>query len=325
MTNLQIEVSQVNCKHCGSVHTRKFGTYKGVQRYFCNSCKRKFKADDNLFHMKVPANQVSSTLNMYYEGMSISAIRRNLQQEHDSLPSTATIYEWVQKYTQYAIDSAKDYHPSVGDTWIADETVLKIDGQNVWFWDIIDDKTRFLLASRISTSRTTRDAQILMDRATKTAGKSPKAVVTDKLASYLDVEYGKDAEHRQGSPFSKEDSTSLIERFHGTLKARTKVMRGLKNLNSAKEFTDGWLVYYNYLRPHESLNDRTPAQAAGVDYPYRNWAELTRQHKPSIPIVVRHTGRDELRLPRVNVGRPHKVRITLPTPRITPRVRRLER
>jgi putative transposase len=55
-----------------------------------------------------------------------------LQQEHSNAPSTATIYEWIQKYTQYATDSIKDYHPKVGDTWIADETVLEIDGQNLW-------------------------------------------------------------------------------------------------------------------------------------------------------------------------------------------------
>ncbi len=239
-------VETLVCNHCGSTAVVKFGTYKGVQRYWCKVCKRKFKGDDTLFHMKTPANQVSSALNAYYEGMSISAIRRHLLQEHNNAPSTATIYEWIQKYTQYAVDSIKNYQPKkIGDTWIADETVLEIDGQNVWFWDIIDDKTRFLLASRISRSRTTRDAQILIDKAVKTAGKRPKVVITDKLASYLDVRYGKDTEHIQSRPFAVKDNTQMIERFHGTLKQRTKVMRGLKNMETALDFTNGWLVHYN--------------------------------------------------------------------------------
>jgi len=292
------EINQSNnmaCKNCGSEAVVKFGTYKGVQRYWCKSCQRKFKADDITFHMKTDANEVSSALNMYYEGMSIKAIRRHLQQEHGHTPSTATIYEWIQKYTKYAIDSIRDYHPKVGNIWIADETVLKIDGQNVWFWDIIDDKTRFLLASRVSRSRTTKDAQILVDRAIKTASKEPKEVITDKLASYLDVRYGKDAEHRQGSPFSIKtsgESTSQIERFHGTLKARTKVMRGLKSIESAVEFTKGWLVHYNFLRPHEALSDKTPAEMAGLSYPYQNWADITRKHKPSVRITIEHQPRN---------------------------------
>ncbi|MFC1892755.1 hypothetical protein ACFLYR_01785 [Chloroflexota bacterium] len=63
--------------------------------------------------------------------MSIKAIRRNLQQEYGNMPSTATIYEWIQKYTQYATDSIKDYQPKhIGDMWVADETVLEIDGNN---------------------------------------------------------------------------------------------------------------------------------------------------------------------------------------------------
>ena len=117
----------IKCPHCGCEGVYKYGTYRGVQRYLCKECKRKFKNDDTLFHMKTPSNQVTSALNMYYEGMSIKAIRRNLQQEHGNMPSTATIYEWIQKYTQYATDSIKGYSPKkIGDTWVADETVIEI-------------------------------------------------------------------------------------------------------------------------------------------------------------------------------------------------------
>lgn len=317
-------MSEITCKYCGETGAVKYGTYKGIQRYWCKICKRKFKADDTTFHMKLDANLVSSALNMYYEGMSIKATRRHLQQEHSISPSTATIYEWIQKYTQYATDSEDGHKPDVGDIWVADETVLKLDGQNVWLWDIIDSKTRFLLATRLSRSRTTRDAQMLMDRAIKTAGKEPQAVVTDKLASYLDVSYGKDAEHRQGGPFNVENNTNLIERFHGTLKARTKVMRGLKNFESAHEFTNGWLVHYNYLRPHESLNDITPAQAAGVEYPYRNWAEIIRNHKPSKRIIIEHQPREALRAERARIISPKRsLKITAKKPRISHERRRI--
>lgn len=317
---------RITCKYCGLSHTRKYGTYKGKQLYYCNLCNRKFKADDTMFHMKLDTNMVSSALNMYYEGMSVKEVRRHLLQEHRHAPSTATIYEWIMKYTQYATDSIKDCEPQVGDIWIADETVLKIDGANVWFWDIIDEKTKYLLASRVSRSRTTRDAQILITKAIKTAGKKPKTVVTDKLKSYLDVNYGKDAEHRQGSPFSLKktgESTSQIERFHGTLKSRTKVMRGLKNLESAIEFTQGWLVHYNYLRPHETLEDKTPAEVAGVNYPYQNWADIIRKHKPSKLVIIEHQPRDRVKLPHIQVGRPKKARISEKSPRITPKMQRL--
>ena len=269
----------MTCKHCGSNAVVRYGSYKGTQRYWCKVCKRKFKADSTLFHMKTPANQVSSALSMYYEGMSINAIRRHLQQEYDNCPSSATIYEWIDKYTQVAIKQARQFKPKVGDTWVADETVIEVDGQNLWFWDIIDTSSRYLLASRVSFSRTTQDAQALMEKASKKAGKIPKVVITDKLHAYLDgveLAFGADTEHRQSRPFSIKDSTNIIERFHGTLKDRTKVMRGLKSIDTAIQFTDGWLVFYNYQRPHKALACKTPAQKAGVAYPFKDWADITR-------------------------------------------------
>jgi len=253
---------------------------------------------------------------MYCEGMSVKAIRRNLQQEYGNMPSTATIYEWIQKYTQYATDSIKGFEPKkIGDTWIADETVLEIDGKNIWLFDIIDDKTRFLLATRISRSRTTQDAQMLIDRAIKTAGREPKTVVTDKLASYLDVRYGKDAEHRQGGIARVVDNTQKIERFHSTLKQRTKTMRGLKNIESAHDFINGWLVHYNYLRPHTALGDKTPAEVAGIDFPYKNWADITR-HKPSKPVIMEHQPRVIIRTIETHGGIPRKYKRKPKIPRI---------
>ncbi|MFC1989718.1 transposase [Chloroflexota bacterium] len=300
-------MSEINCKFCDSENVIKYGTYGGVQLYYCKDCGSKFKDDDTTFHMKTPAHEVTSALNAYYEGMPIAPIRRHLLQEHGHAPSTATIYEWIQKYTQYATDSIKDYKPTkIGDTWVADETVIEIDGNNVWLWDIIDYDTRFLLATRISRSRTTQDAQMLYDKAIKMAGKEPEKVITDKLASYLDVRYGKDTDHIRSSPFAVEDNTQLIERFHSTLKQRTKVMRGLKNIQSAIDFMGGFFVHYNYLRPHTFLADKTPAEVAGIDYPYQNWADIIRKHKPSKPVIIEHQPRDRIKLPVIQVGRPQK-------------------
>jgi hypothetical protein len=161
-----------------------------------------------------------------------------------------------------------------------------------------------------------------MIKAHKRAGKAPKMIITDKLKAYLDgiaITF-RDTEHKQSKPFTiAEDSTNQIERFHGTLKQRTKVMRGLKNIDTAIQFTDGWLVHYNFLRPHESLKDATPAQAAGIDYPFKNWADITRVPSP-VTYSREPSPRERVRLPRVSVGRPRKrVRITPKFKPITPR------
>lgn len=136
----------------------------------------------------------------------------------------------------------------------------------------------------MSISRTTKDAEKLMTKALESADKAPKVIITDKLAAYLDgieLVFGADTQHQQGGPFDVQHNTNLIERFHGTLKARTKVMRGMHNKETARLIMDGWLMHYNFFRPHEALENKTPGQVAKADYPFKNWLEVI-QHGPSI-------------------------------------------
>lgn len=276
------------CKNCGSNAVYKFGTYKGTQLYMCKSCKRKFADNKALPRMRTPTDQISDALNMHYEGMSLNAIKRNLKQQNNYDVSDVAIYKWINRFTDDAIKATRDLHPKVGDVWVADETVLDIDGKNVWFWDIIDEKTRFLLASRVSLTRGTKDAESLMRKAAERAGKMPEKVITDKLAAYLDgveLAFGADTEHVRSKGFTIQPNTNLIERFHGTLKDRTKVMRGLKNVESAIEFTDGWLVHYNFFRPHSAIGDKTPAESAGLQSQYKNWADVVNAGKPQLRVI----------------------------------------
>jgi transposase-like protein len=171
----------------------------------------------------------------------------------------------------------------VGSKWVADETVIKLKekgGSNQWFWDIIDDKTRFLLASHLSEGRTTKDAQVLMERAAKRANKTPRTVITDKLASYLDgieMTFGADTKHIPAKKLTSKDGTQVIERFHGTLKDRTKVLRSFMRRETAKIVTDGWLCHYNFFRPHSAVSGKTPAEAARAESPFKSWKDVVKK------------------------------------------------
>jgi transposase-like protein len=90
-----------------------------------------------------------------------------------------------------------------------------------------------------------------MLEAAKRAGRNPRYIITDRLNVYpdgIDAAFGSGTSHIQSGGLESDTNNNLIERFHGTLKARTKVLRGLKSVQTATDFTDAWLVYYNYLR-----------------------------------------------------------------------------
>jgi putative transposase len=273
------EPQPIVCKYCGSTDVMKYGMRNGVQNYICSQCHRKFTAKDTPFHMQTPTEQMGAALNMFYDGMSLSSIARHLEESYKNHVDPSTVYRWVIRYTNKAINILEPLKPKVSDTWVVDETVLKIAGDNMWFWDVIDEGTRFLLASHLSSNRTILDVAVVMRRAWQRVDKAPKFIVSDGMSAYPDgIErvFGADAKNIRAYGLTDEINTNLIERFHGTVKSRTKVLRGFKTFETAELILDGFLVHYNFFRPHMSLQDKTPAEVAGIDAPAKNWTDVVR-------------------------------------------------
>jgi putative transposase len=294
----------MNCKYCNSTNTICFGIYTAtngdIQRYWCKDCQRKFTEIDSLPDMKTSKKEIADAMGMYYGGMPLDSIQRQLQQQYGHYLSEAGIYKWIIRFTKEAVDQSRYFKPKVGDKWIADETVLNVGGNKIWFFDIIDSDTRFLLATHIANKRTVEDVQKLMEKAVVKAGKMPKVVITDKLNSYIEgvpLSLGGSIHHVRTSPFDADNNTNLIERFHGIMKDRMKVIRGFSNLETTRLLTDGWLVHYNFFKEHEALGNIPPAQAMKVKTPFKDWNDvLNNTGKPapkpqtvSIPFFHRQT------------------------------------
>ncbi|MBI2860621.1 MAG: DDE-type integrase/transposase/recombinase [Chloroflexi bacterium] len=235
---------------------------------------------ETIHKMKTPAKQIASAMGMYYGGMSLDAIQQQFKQDHDLDMSESNYWNWVTRFTKEAIKKTKDFKPEVGDTWVADETYMKLKKRNVYFWDIIDPKTNYILATHVSFNRGAGDARILMRLARIRAGKYPKEVITDKLQSYISGigdEYGGRTKHVQGGPFktvSSGESTAEIERFHRTLEQRAEVFQKYKDIASIRLLTDGWLVNYNFFKQNEGCGNIPPAQAASKVVPCKDWNDI---------------------------------------------------
>ena len=72
----------INCKYCQSENVIKYGKYKDTQYYYCKACNRKFAGLDTIPKMQYARDKIADALNMYYEGMSLVEIRRNLIQQY---------------------------------------------------------------------------------------------------------------------------------------------------------------------------------------------------------------------------------------------------
>lgn len=275
------------CKYCGSTDVMKYGLKEGVQRFLCKTCGRRFVANNALPGMRYQPERIAAAVSLFYDGLSLADIQGQMRQLYGETPSDSTVYEWIVRFTKEAVAKSEGLKARTGLTWAADETVLDVAGgrtkegseNTLWFWDVIDEDTRFLLASHMSLTRTIRDAETLFAQARARATTAPRFIVTDRLRSYIDgIErvFGAETTHVQSEGMASATHNNVIERFHGTIKERTKVMRGLKSRESANLFMAGWLIHYNFFRPHESLEGQKPGTLARVGYPYRNWLDVVK-------------------------------------------------
>jgi putative transposase len=163
----------------------------------------------------------------------------------------------------------------------ARETMLSCEGRNVWFWEMIDEDTKFLVASHVSGTRTLEDTIALFKRGYEQSKVRPRALFVDGSFVYQTafnkVFYTMRKDTRpelvQRVGIRARETNNLVERMHGTVKDRTRVMRGLKSFESTKSLLEGFTIHYNYVRPHQSLGGKTPAQAARAQAP-SNWKGL---------------------------------------------------
>ncbi len=263
-----IVCEEIRCKFCFSRNIIKYGHFKTMQRWWCKDCQRKFADNGASPYMKTHNNLVSSALVLYYNGMSLNSIRKQLIKHYYSDFSASTIYNWIHKYTDDAMKNTRKHKPRVGDVWVAEEHMVSIDGKNYWITDIMDARTRYLLASSMHTGCANGESIITMEHAIQKADKVPRLLLTngsDLFKEQFSISMDGSSHRLDIKQIANGTRNDLCERFHNTLQRRTRIMQSLKNSVNAELIMNGWLVHYNYFLVHEGLCNRTPSELAGMD------------------------------------------------------------
>jgi transposase-like protein len=276
------EVDQkVTCPFCKSGNVIKRGIRKTefgiIQRYGCQNCNRRFIVDKGFNRMKHSPEIITKTLDLYFKGLSQRKIVDHFKQFDNVTVTQPTILLWIHKYLKVLSKYAEKYKAEVGNIWHSDETTvfIKKEGQKKcyeWIWNIMDAKTRYLLACQVTETRYVKDARKPLKVAKETANQRPDAIVTDGLQAYkdavkaefFDISAQIQNPHVRLKDFETKPNNNIIERLNGTFRERTKVVRSFDSELSASDFVAGMQTYYNYIRPHQGIDGLTPAQMANI-------------------------------------------------------------
>ena len=275
------------CQICG----KRIGFYPLCAEHFemrdqglvvkCKDCGKRFFKNNKFAKMRTDKNIIVTAINLYYDGLSLRKTQQNLKRLFGEKVSQVTILNWIKKYSVLVKEYVKTLVPQLSGLWHEDETMLDCEGRNVWFWQMIDEDTRFLVASHLSNTRTLKDTIAIFKKGLDQSKVRPRTVFVDGSLVYKSafnkVFYSRYIADRvelvQRVGIQTRETNNMVERLHGTLKDRTKPMRGFKSYESTKAILEGFTIHYNYVRPHQSLDGETPAKKAGIQIP-ANWKSL---------------------------------------------------
>jgi len=271
----------IACKFCGSSKIIKYGKASNKQVYFCKSCARKFVPNEGFEGMKYDPRVVTTTLDLYFKDVSLRKIADHLKQCYSLDIDHSTVYRWITKYTDIIGAYVATLEPKLGDIWHTDEMKIKIGGEWRWLWNVMDERTRFHLVSILTQNREIQDARRVFKKSKVVGNKKPRLMVTDGLASYKQAFNAEFYDRHQSCKHVadvalQESLNNVLERMHGSIREREKIMRGIKVDDTP--IIPMNQIYYNFVRPHMGLNGATPAEAAGIGiFGENRWAELLQQ------------------------------------------------
>ncbi len=272
------EVNVSTCQFCGSSNLKKDGIRKNktgnIQKFYCRECNHYFTINIGFERMKHNPQAITTAMQLYFSGESLRNTMESLQLLGVKV-SHQTVYNWIEKYVKLMKEYSEQFKPNVSNTWRADEVYVKIAGNMKYLFAMMDDETRFWIAQEVAETKMKHDARLLFTQAKKLMGKQPKILVTDGLNSYAIASQ----EVFQGTKHVKEIQlkgivhNNKMERMNGEIRDREKTMRGLKTKNTA--ILQGYQLFHNYFRPHESLGGKTPSEACGITIEGKNkWVTL---------------------------------------------------
>ncbi len=290
--NKGIVKKKQSCPYCQSNDTIGWGkrhTKCGQkQRYRCRNCKRNFIEEKDFQRYKGNGKITTLILDLYFKGISLRGIQDHLKQFYDMSLDHSNVLRRIQKFSKVIDNYVQTLKPDIAEVWHHDEMKIQAGGKWKWLWNIMDEDTKFLITTQVSTYARVKETRKFFNSAREQAKTEPKFLVTDGRHSYtqsIKKEMPSALHVRLVTIADKRANNQNIERLNGTVRDRVKPMRGFGSEESAELMTSAFRNYYNFIKPHNALDGLTPALKAGigVNLEGNRWMALLKKSMENQP------------------------------------------
>jgi transposase-like protein len=271
------------CPNCGSTDVIRRGKVKEkkgeIQRFFCKSCGHGFRETitcgsrhpeavvERVFRLATGRSRFSEIADEI-AGMGRKMVRSTVPH---------LLFRYVDFLNQFELAAEPD---TMGSIWMIDEACeivsLPTEGRKkCWVINIIDLGTRYLLVSRIFLKRDEDAVEHSLRLAIARAKREPLEIYCDAYVATLSAIRKILPNVLVRSMPKSEDYGFIneIEALHHFIRQRIP-KTGFRTLFSVQTRLDVLRFFYNYFRPHTSLEGETPAKLAGFSYPSGGWCDF---------------------------------------------------
>jgi putative transposase len=219
---------------------------------------------------RFPAEIISHAVWLYFRfPLSLRMVEEMLA-ARDIIVSHASVRQWALKFGQDFANQIRRRLPYAEDKWHLDEVAIKIAGKKHWLWRAVD-QAGIVLDILVQGRRDKRAAKRLLRKLLKKQRRSPRVLITDKLASYgaAKSEVMPSVEHRKHKGLN-----TRAENSHQPTRRRERQMKRFKSAGQAQRFLsahDGINNLFHLRRDHVPANQYRAARTQA----FQTWAEVT--------------------------------------------------
>lgn len=258
------------CPYCSSLLTVKNGhDSKGVQRYKCNDCHRRFCERGIFARHRFSKGIIMNSIFLRSFPLSTRNVKRIMKKISFVVVSHKTIYNWLVKFAPHLIKIALNKPIAFTKIWHVDEKfihVRKSKDPHAYLW-IVSDSNSNIIATHVSFSRDETNATIVLQKAKDRARFSPEILVSDGPQGYKRAckkTFGRKTRHVKahfeavGIVHNRRlmrISNNRAERINEFPALWLHVCRGFKRLDRANLFCEFFAVNYNYFMEHPSKEE----------------------------------------------------------------------
>jgi len=291
---------KIKCPKCNKENIKKDGMRKTqnrgfIQRFKCKECSHRFVMNDGFYRMRNNPEKITCAIDLFYRGISTRKVQEHLQAFYPHNSSHKSIYKWIVKYTKTISNFTDKLKLNIGEEIQVDEMEYhrrkysnKKGIDKNWFIDVIDTKTRFMISSKYTNSRSQKELRQVLERAKQKTSNQVAICTTDGFTTYEKIVkrvfgYNNSLKrhnvfHNKVTALKGEGFNIMIERLHNNLRNRTKTFRGFHgSIESANSIMKGLEIYYNFITKHQAINKCPYELATDLKLSSNNkWLELIK-------------------------------------------------